>query len=231
MSFEATCESGRMKTFVRNQRGRMFQSDFFEFFSKVHPAAPFVLWVPIAIGLPVWSIVTGLSTLQALVVMAPLGFITWQAAEYFVHKKLFHWTGIGPISRRFHEIVHGFHHQYPDDPQRLVMPLAVSIGLASLVGGVLSLVGRPALTVPWFTGFLSGYLFYDFMHWSTHFRKPLTAWGKIMRAHHMSHHFADIDTNFGISHRWVDRLMGTLKVRTAAERSQDDNGSITPAGR
>ena len=39
------------------------------------------------------------------------------------------------ISRRFHEIVHGFHHQFPDDPQRLVMPLAVSIGLASLVGG------------------------------------------------------------------------------------------------
>lgn len=218
-----------MKTFVRNQRGRMFQSDFFEFFSKVHPAAPFVLWVPMVIALPVWAIVTGLSTAPALLVMAPLGFITWQAAEYFVHKKLFHWMGIGPISRRFHEIVHGFHHQFPDDPKRLVMPLAVSIGLASVVGGLLFLLQRPALTVPWFTGFLAGYLFYDFMHWSTHFRKPRTAWEKTMRAHHMSHHFADIDTNFGISHRWVDRFMGTLKVRNTSEQSQDDNGSITPA--
>ena len=218
-----------MKTFVRNQCGRMFQSDFFEFFSKVHPAAPFVLWVPMVIALPVWAIVTGLSTAPALLVMAPFGFITWQAAEYFVHKKLFHWMGIGPISRRFHEIVHGFHHQFPDDPKRLVMPLAVSIGLASVVGGLLFLLGSPALTVPWFTGFLAGYLFYDFMHWSTHFRKPRTAWEKTMRAHHMSHHFADIDTNFGISHRWVDRLMGTLKVRNTSEQSQDDNGSITPA--
>ena len=153
-----------MKEFVRNERGRMFESDFFEFFSKVHPAAPFILWVPIVIALPTWALLSGLSTLPALLVMAPLGFVTWQAAEYFVHKKLFHWMGIGPLSKRFHEIVHGFHHTYPDDPQRLVMPLAVSLWLASLVGGLLWLLHAPSFTVPWFTGFLGGYLFYDFMH-------------------------------------------------------------------
>ncbi len=220
-----------MKTFVRNQRGRMFDSDFLEFFSKVHPAAPFLLWVPIVLALPTWALLSGTSTALQLVAMAPLGFATWQAAEYFVHKKLFHWQGIGPISRRFHDIAHGFHHNFPDDPQRLVMPLAVSISLASLVGSLLWLVDRPALTVPWFTGFLAGYLFYDFMHWSTHFRRPINAWERTMRAHHMSHHFADIDTNFGISHRWVDRLLGTLKTRNSTEQREDDNGSITPAGR
>ena len=207
-----------MKEYVRNQKGRMFESDFFEFFSKVHPAAPFILWVPIVIALPTWALLNGVSTLPALLVMAPLGFVTWQAAEYFVHKKLFHWMGIGPLSKRFHEIVHGFHHTYPDDPQRLVMPLAVSISLASLVGGLLWLLHSPAFTVPWFTGFLAGYLFYDFMHWSTHHRRPLTRWGKKMRVHHMAHHFADIDSNLGISHRWVDRVMGTLRRPTPGER-------------
>ncbi len=220
-----------MKTFVRNQRGRMFESEFLEFFSKVHPAAPFVLWVPLLVALPLWALTIGITTLGALAVMAPLGFLSWQAAEYFVHKKIFHWLGIGPISRRFHDIVHGFHHTYPDDPERLVMPLAVSISLSGLVGLVLWQIDRPALTVPWFTGFLAGYLFYDFMHWSTHYRKPTTAWGKVMRAHHMSHHFADIDSNFGISNRWVDKLMGTLKRRTETEQRQDDNGSITPASK
>ena len=218
-----------MKTFLRNTRGRMFESDFFEFFSKVHPAAPFVLWVPVALALPTWALLTGVTTLPVLAAMVPLGFFTWQAAEYFVHKKLFHWQGIGPISRRFHDISHGFHHKYPDDPDRLVMPLAVSISLASLVGGLLYFLHLPAFTVPWFTGFLAGYLFYDFMHWATHFLKPRTAWGKVMRAHHMSHHFADVDTNFGISNRWVDRLMGTLKKRSSDEQKQDDNGSFTPA--
>jgi sterol desaturase/sphingolipid hydroxylase (fatty acid hydroxylase superfamily) len=220
-----------MKDFVRNTRGRMFESDFFEFFSKVHPAAPFLLWVPIAIAIPTWAIWSGTTTLPVLAVMAPLGFVTWQVTEYFAHKKLFHWLGVGPISRRFHDIVHGFHHTYPDDPDRLVMPLAVSISLATLVAGLLWLVQAPAFTVPWFTGFLSGYLFYDFMHWSTHFRKPRTEWERTMRAHHMAHHFAEPELNFGISNRWVDRLLGTLRVRTATERKQDDNGSITPAGR
>lgn len=220
-----------MKTFIRNTRGRMFESDFFEFFSKVNPVAPFVLWVPVVLAVPIWAFLNGVTTLTALATMIPLGFVTWQCAEYFVHKKLFHWQGIGPISRRFHDISHGFHHKYPDDPDRLVMPLAVSISLAALVAGLLWLIGRPVFTVPWFTGFLAGYLFYDFMHWSTHFRRPLTAWGKVMRAHHMSHHFADVDTNFGISNRWVDVLMGTLKKRNADEQRHDDNGSFTPAGK
>jgi dihydroceramide fatty acyl 2-hydroxylase len=29
----------------------------------------------------------------------------------------------------------------------------------------------------------------------------------------MAHHFACPDKNFGISHRWVDRLLGSLRVR------------------
>jgi sterol desaturase/sphingolipid hydroxylase (fatty acid hydroxylase superfamily) len=220
-----------MKEFERHTRGRMFESDFFEFFSKVHPAAPFVVWVPVALALPAWAVSTGVTSLTLLAVMAPLGFVTWQATEYFAHKKLFHWLGVGPLTRRFHDIVHGFHHKYPDDPDRLVMPLAVSISLAALVGGLLWLVQAPAFTVPWFVGFLSGYLFYDFMHWSTHFRKPLTQWERTMRAHHMAHHFAEPELNFGISNRWVDRLMGTMQVRNEAEKKKDDDGSFTPAPR
>lgn len=199
----------------------MFESSFLEFFSKVHPAAPFVLWVPIAVALPVWALWSGVTTWLAFALLAPLGFFSWQATEYFAHKKLFHWTGIGPLSRRFHDIVHGFHHRYPDDPQRLVMPLSVSISIGLLVGGVLWLVDAPLVTVPWFCGFLCGYLFYDFMHWSTHFRPPLTRWGRVMRAHHLAHHFADADKNFGISNRWVDGLLGTkLERHVTNERPQ-----------
>lgn len=220
-----------MKEYIRNEKGRMFESEFFEFFSKVHPAAPFVFWIPIGLGTFGYALATGLTSAKQSAVMVPLGFFAWQAAEYFVHKDLFHWLGIGPVSRRFHDIVHGFHHKYPDDSDRLVMPLAVSIGIALLVGGALYLAHKPAITIPLWTGVLSGYLFYDFMHWSTHFRKPLTKWGRKMRAHHMSHHFADVDTNFGISNRWMDVLMSTQKKRNAGEQRADDNGSYEPAPR
>ncbi|MBL8950385.1 MAG: sterol desaturase family protein [Myxococcaceae bacterium] len=200
-----------MKSYLRHTRARMFESEVLEVFSKTHPVIPFVFWVPVAVALPVYAVATGIAGLGEVAGFGALGALGWQVTEYFVHRDFFHWQGIGPRTRRLHDIVHGYHHKYPDDPGRLVMPLAVSLFIAVLLAGALALLERPTFTVPFFTGFLWGYLWYDFMHWSTHFRAPLTAWGRLMRAHHMAHHFADVDSNFGISHRWLDRLMGTRR--------------------
>jgi dihydroceramide fatty acyl 2-hydroxylase len=200
-----------MADYIRHQRGRMFQSDFFEFFSKVHPAAPFVFWIPVTVGAVGYALMTGQTTLPWVAALMPLGYVTWQFMEYFIHKLFFHWEGSGPFTRWLHQVTHGFHHQYPDDDNRLVMPLPVSIGAGALIAFGLQLLVSRTFVIPYFFGIVSGYLWYDFLHWSTHFRKPLTAWGRALRAHHMSHHFADHETNFGISHRWIDRLLGTLK--------------------
>lgn len=200
-----------MRQYFRHQRGRMFESDFMEFFSKVHPVTPFALYLPTMVGLLLWALARGVTTLGQTALMFPLGWVTWQFMEYFIHRHVFHWEGIGPKTRRLHDILHGFHHKYPDDNTRLVMPLGASLPLAVVIWGGLSLLERPALTTPYFVGIVLSYLWYDFTHWSTHYRKPLTAWGRAIRAHHMSHHFADVDSNFGLSHRYIDRLMGTLK--------------------
>ena len=194
-----------MRQYVRNTRGRMFESDFLEFFSKVHPRTPFVFWIPVASTALGYALFKGLTTPLEAVAMFPLGFFTWQLLEYWIHKKIFH-TWPGPTA-------HGFHHTYPDDDTRLVMPLTISIGLASLIGGGLYFVQRPDLTIPYWTGLVFGYLWYDFLHWSTHHREPRTAWGKRLRAHHLAHHFGDPDKNFGISHMWMDKVLGSLMSR------------------
>ncbi len=196
--------SDPMRDYVRHTQGRMYQSNFFEFFSKVHPSMPFLFWIPMVAYVLGSSLMSGTTSWQITLGAIPLGFLTWQFLEYFVHKNVFHlwpgWTG------------HGFHHKYPDDPARLVMPLPVSIGLASIIAGLLWLVARPDLTVPFWCGIVVGYLWYDFMHWSTHHRTPRTRWGRSMRADHMAHHCADIDTNFGISDRWRARLRGPSRA-------------------
>ncbi|MBX7099209.1 MAG: sterol desaturase family protein [Myxococcaceae bacterium] len=202
-----------MKTYLRHQSSRMFESDFFEFFSKVHPATPFVLYIPVGLYVLASALWNQTTTLALTALCFPLGWFTWQLMEYVIHRHLFHWEGNGPFTRRMHDILHGYHHLYPDDASRLVMPLGASLPLAVGVAGLLYLVGMPHLTVPFWVGMLFGYLWYDFTHWSTHYRKPLTEWGRKQRAHHMAHHFACPDKNYGLSHRWVDRLVGTLRVR------------------
>ena len=194
-----------MKDYIRNQRGRMFDSSFFEFFSKVHPRTPFMFWIPAASSLLVYSLYRGFTNPLETLAAFPLGFFTWQLLEYWIHKKIFH-TWPGPTA-------HGFHHTYPDDDTRLVMPLTVSIALASLIAGGLYLLQRHDFTIPYWAGIVGGYLWYDFLHWSTHHREPITAWGKKLRAHHLAHHFGDPDKNFGISHMWMDKVLGSLMKR------------------
>lgn len=215
-----------MKDYLRHTRGRMFDSNFFEFFSKVHPSMPFVFWIPLVLAALGWGLFAGVTSFALALAFFPLGWVTWQLMEYFIHKKVFHWLGNGPLTRRFHAIVHGFHHKYPDDDLRLVMPLPVSIALGGLIGGGLYLAGRMDVTLPYWCGLVSGYLWYDFLHWSTHFRKPLTSWGRQLRAHHMAHHFADPDMNFGISHRWIDKVLGTLKQRSREQASADESAGL-----
>ena len=197
--------------YQRHAAARMFESPFLERSSKVHPATPFVFYIPIVLVSLPWALATHRTQPWLAVVAFSVGWVTWQWMEYFIHRGFFHWEGNGPFTRKVHEILHGYHHRYPDDHNRLVMPLGASLPLAIGVAGLLFLLRAPAFTLPYFCGIVSGYLWYDFIHWSTHARTPLTAWGKAQRAHHMAHHFACPDKNFGISHRWIDVVVGTLR--------------------
>jgi dihydroceramide fatty acyl 2-hydroxylase len=209
------------RPYFRHQSGRMFENAFLEACSRVHPRTPFLFYIPLTAALFVWSLTSGTTTLLRSALFVPLGFLTWVGMEYCIHRYFFHWEGNGPFTRWLHEITHGYHHKYPDDADRLVMPLGASIPMALLIAGILWLVGSLDWTVPYFLGIVWGYLWYDFLHWSTHHRTPLTAWGKALRAHHMAHHFATPDRNFGISHRWVDMLVGSGGRRVRRSEQQE----------
>ncbi|HLL03060.1 MAG TPA: sterol desaturase family protein [Myxococcaceae bacterium] len=215
------------RPYFRHQSGRMFDNAFLEACSRVHPRTPFLFYIPLTWALFTWALYSGTTTLVRAAIFLPLGFLTWVGLEYCIHRYFFHWEGNGPFTRWLHEITHGYHHKYPDDVDRLVMPLGASIPMASLIAGSLWLVGSLQWTVPYFLGVVWGYLWYDFLHWSTHHRTPRTAWGKALRAHHMAHHFATPDRNFGISHRWVDLLVGS-GGRRQSRRSEQELGVQGP---
>ena len=72
---------------------------------------------------------------SALLVLA--GVVIWTPTEYWLHRLVFHWQPRFRGGDRLHFMIHGVHHDHPNDAMRLVMPPAASIPLAALFFGAL----------------------------------------------------------------------------------------------
>ena len=129
---------------------RMFANDLVERLSHVRPWVPHVIFVPV-IAIAFFAGIERQGLTQAAV-WAIGGLLVWTIAEYVIHRFAFHppqWieddtrriaSRLGPddavipalptLRHKFYFLVHGVHHDYPNDSTRLVMPPSVSIPLA-----------------------------------------------------------------------------------------------------
>jgi dihydroceramide fatty acyl 2-hydroxylase len=192
---------------VKHGSPRMFESDFFERFSRAHPLTPAVLYLPlvaVAFGLAVHRETPG-----ALLVGALSGYLLWTLTEYWLHRLVFHLPVIGPKTARAAFLIHGVHHDHPYDESRLVMPAGASLTLCGLTylafRGVL---GPTAMWAP-LAGFVLGYVIYDEVHWYLHAGRPTSRFGRWLRRQHFLHHFKEPSSRFGVSCPWLDYAFGT----------------------
>jgi len=190
---------------------RMFESDWLDRLSRVHPVVPLIIFIP-AIAVLFALGQEGVPPLEvAAWVLA--GYLFWTLTEYWMHRVVFHFEPEEGIGAKLHWIIHGVHHDHPNDPLRLVMPPSVSVPLASLFCAAFVLVlGSWGWLVG--VGFLLGYLIYDMTHYYVHHYKPKTRVGKLLRELHMRHHFQDHTRGFGVSAPFWDYVFRTpLKRR------------------
>src|SRR5262245_9867099 len=61
------------------------------------------------------------------------GLLIWTLTEYLVHRSLFHLRPRSRPAQRLVFIVHGIHHETPDDPTRLLMPPAPALVAFSIL--------------------------------------------------------------------------------------------------
>ena len=190
---------------------RMFDSELLDRLSRVHHLVPVAIFVP-AIGLLAAG---GLARLpaSAVIAWAAGGWAFWTFTEYWIHRAVFHFEPEEGFGARLHWIVHGVHHDHPNDPRRLVMPPSVSVPLAVAFLGMFALVLGPTRACAFGAGFLLGYLAYDMTHFHLHHGRPRTHLGRRLRELHMRHHFQDDERGFGISAPYWDRVFGTMHVR------------------
>jgi sterol desaturase/sphingolipid hydroxylase (fatty acid hydroxylase superfamily) len=188
---------------------RMFRSDFFEWFSHVHPATPAVLFLPLV----AFAIYMAVGPKQVPVGNALAwvfgGYLTWTLFEYWFHRLFFHLEVRGPRTERIYFFIHGVHHDWPWDRTRLVMPPSVSISIGLLAYLLFrGIFGVDRMWAP-YAGFVLGYVIYDTVHWYTHAGKPKHWLGKLLRREHLVHHFRESSSRFGVSCPWWDKVFRT----------------------
>jgi len=185
----------------------MFESRVLDALSRVHPIVPALIFVPGIVFLAGWS----LSEVSVLVSLGLLlgGYAFWTLFEYWLHRVVFHFEPEHGIGARLHWIIHGVHHDHPNDPMRLVMPPAVSVPLGIGVFGSIYLIFGASYAPGIGAGFFVGYLVYDMMHYYLHHFRARGPLGRMLRERHMRHHFQDDTCGFGISAPYWDEVFGT----------------------
>jgi dihydroceramide fatty acyl 2-hydroxylase len=190
---------------------RMFDRDWLDRLSRVHHTVPLFIFLPVILVF----LVIGFRQTQTLAVLALFagGWLFWTLTEYWMHRAVFHFEPDRGLGARLHWIIHGVHHDHPNDPMRLVMPPSVSVPLGVLfqIAFVLALGTPEAFAVG--AGFFSGYLVYDMLHYHMHHHVPRTRLGRWLRELHMRHHFQDDSTGYGISAPFWDHVFRTVPVR------------------
>ena len=189
----------------------MFKYRWLDALTRVHPIVPVVIFLPVIVVLLVVGVVNE-GVWSALGLIA-IGYVVWTLSEYWIHRAIFHFEPEAGWGARMHWMVHGVHHDHPNDPLRLVMPPAASIPLAIIVVGTIFLVAGSLHGPAVAAGFLAGYLIYDEVHYALHHHVPKSRLGKRLRELHMRHHFQDDEKGFGISAPYWD-----VVFRTYAER-------------
>ncbi len=192
-------------------KARLFQNPVLEALTRTHPAIIMGIYIPLSIVLlyhyhtainPSWGALAG---------WFAAGMFTWTLAEYFIHRFVFHFPAKSERGRRIVYLLHGVHHEFPRDKERLIMPPVPSIILATFFFFLFeAMLGERVFA--FLPGFIIGYLTYASMHYAMHLFRPPKGLEWLWRLHHL-HHFKYPDKIFGVSSPLWDAVFGTLPAR------------------
>jgi sterol desaturase/sphingolipid hydroxylase (fatty acid hydroxylase superfamily) len=198
----------------RPRRGspRMFTIDWVEkYFSRVKPTHVVAIWVPVAILCLVRGVRDPATTAAGMVGLFALGLASWTLLEYLLHRYLFHFepNPQSEVQVDVSWLIHGIHHDFPWDGDRLVMPPTATAVIIAALWIPMRLAFGVHYNVVFFAGILVGYIVYDLLHYWCHHSAPKSRLGKWLRRYHMVHHFSTPHERYGITTPIWDHVFGT----------------------
>ena len=195
-------------------QARLFKNRYLEYFTKTHPLVIWGMYLPI-IGFMLFYSNANLDLSIFSVCLTFLGGVFfWSFFEYLIHRFAFHFAAESERATKIVYLIHGNHHEYPRDKQRLFMPPVPSLLMAAVIFSsmyfIAGIFGITAYVFAFFPGFLLGYLIYGSMHYAIHAWNPPFKWMKPLWRNHHLHHYKEQEKGFGVSSTLWDHVFGTM---------------------
>lgn len=204
-------KTNKQHQFVSNENVsvKLFNNKFLDSLTRTHIAIPVTMFFLYAIGLVWWTkTATALGNGQ-IVALFFGGALFFTFVEYLVHRYVYHISPTTEERKKFQWTVHGVHHDYPKDKQRLAMPPAFSVVIGTVLLGLFRLV-LGDFGFSFLAGFMVGYALYLLVHYSVHiFRMPSNRF-KALWVNHAIHHYSEDEVMFGVSSPLWDYVFGSV---------------------
>ena len=190
-------------------QARLFKNDFLEMLTKTHPLVIWGMYIPVIVYMLYYANAKLGFTGGRVALVFFGGMFFWSFFEYLAHRWLFHFEARSARMRKFVYTLHGNHHHYPRDRQRLFMPPVPSLIIATVLFSLMYLLMK-GYAFMFFPGFILGYLTYGTMHYAIHAWNPPFKWMKGLWRNHHLHHYKNEHNGYGVSSTLWDHVFGTM---------------------
>lgn len=188
---------------------QLFKNKLMERLTRTHIAVPLVIFSIISTSLMIYGFQQSYITALSAPLLFISGFMSFTLIEYVMHRFVFHLNPKTEKQEKFAYAVHGVHHDYPKDKDRLAMPIPLSLTLSTGFFFLFQLF-MGINVFGFLPGFLMGYASYLWVHYMVHaFQPPKNFW-KILWVHHGIHHYKDPGNAFGVSSPFWDMIFRTM---------------------
>lgn len=191
---------------------QLFKNPVLERLSRTHIAVPLVIFFSYAAGLLYWSVTHTSLSPWLTVVLFFTGWLVFTWVEYQVHRHVFHMATYTKWREKLQYTMHGVHHEFPKDKDRLAMPPLLSVTIATILLLLLRLV-LGDFVFAFLPGFLVGYASYLGVHYMVHVYQPPKNFLKALWINHGIHHYKNGEIVFGVSSPLWDYIYGTMKEK------------------
>jgi sterol desaturase/sphingolipid hydroxylase (fatty acid hydroxylase superfamily) len=190
----------------------LFKNKFLEKLTRTHISVPITLLNIYSAASLYWALTRTDVSIATLAGLFFTGVIFWTLFEYSMHRFVWHMNTDTDFRKKMQYNIHGIHHEYPRDKDRLALPPVLSVIIASVLL-VLFYLLLGNFSFGFFSGFVTGYTLYLAVHYVVHAYQPPKNFLKALWINHGIHHYKDDEHAFGVSSPLWDMLLGTMPAK------------------